>query len=298
MHAAPAAAACYREDGKVTQTQLIIVIIIAVVVIAVVATLVALRLRKKRRIAAMGPEERELYDAERYYRVSVEKARKTLQATQQSWEQRVKDAEDSVKEARRIGYRPLGSLEKVDLFEDHLETPDGAFQLSGGPVSAIVETAEQLATTRQDVLSRAGKEVMRELMAQAGGEGSATHYLLIETPIFVTVRRLRDGDVVKARQFASSINNAAVSTDELARRREEAAAAAQAQLEQVKADMETAVQAANQELERVKANTGRLDAAREAYERIKGAAPAATNSMASMAPPTEDGPQPNEKGAL
>ena len=85
----------------------------------------------------------------------------------------------------------MGSLEKVDLFEDHLETLDGAFQLSGGPVSAIVETAEQLATTRQDVLSRAGKEVMRELMAQAGGEGSATHYLLIETPIFVTVRRLR-----------------------------------------------------------------------------------------------------------
>ncbi|NLE75057.1 MAG: hypothetical protein GX604_10595 [Actinobacteria bacterium] len=292
-----------------TQTQLIIVIVIAVVVIAIIVTLVALRLRKKRRIAAMDPEERELYEAERHYRETVDKARKTLQATQHSWDQRVKDAEESLKEARRIGYRPLGSLEKVDLFEDHLETPDGAFQLSGGPVTAIVETAEQLTATRQDALSRAGKEIMRELSTQAGGEGPSTQYLLIETPIFVTVRRLRDGDVVKARQFASSINSAAASTDELALRRREAADAAQSKLDQVKMDMQAAVQAAQQELDRVKTDTERLDAARQAYQHIKGvaattegpiAAPAAEPAAPTEVPkthPDEKETHPDEKGA-
>ncbi len=281
-----------------TQTQLIIVIVIGVVVVAIVAALVALRIRKKRRIAAMGPEERELYEAERHYRGSVELAQRTLQTTEQSWEQRVKDAESSLKEARRVGYRPLGSIEKVDLFEDHLETPDGAFQLANGPVTAVVETAEQLAATRQDAISRAGKEVLRELMAQAGGEGASTQYLLIETPIFVTVRRLRDGDVVKARQFASSINNAAVSTGELARRREEATTAAQLQLDQAKADMEAAVQAAAEELERVKANTGRLETARREHERISGTAPAAEPVIApqpTAGPPAAE-TQPDKKG--
>lgn len=286
-----------------TQTQLIIVIVVAVVVIAVLVTLVVLRIRKMRRIAAMGPEERELYEAELHYRSSVELAQKTLETTEQTWAQRVKEAEESLKEARRIGYRPLGSLEKVELFEDHLETPEGAFQLANGPVTAVVDTAEQLAATHKEAVSRAGKEILRELMAQAGGgEGASTQYLLIETPIFVTVRRLRDGDVVKARQFASSINNAAISTTELTRRREEATAAARLQLDQVKADMETAVAAARQELERVEANTGRLDAARRAYEAVKGTAGTAFGSAPDSLTPgsasttAEDTTQTFEKG--
>jgi len=248
----------------VTQTQLIILIVIAAVVVVAVVVLVALRLRKRRRIAAMSPEERELYEAERHYRSSVEMAQRTLDTTVQSWDQRIKEAEGSLKEARRIGYRPLGSLEKVDLFEDHLEAPEGAFQLANGPVTAVVETAGQLAATRQEIVSRAGKEVLRDLMTQAGGEGASTHYLLVETPIFVTLRRLRDSDVVQARQFASSINSAATSTADLTRRREEAVAAAQLTLDQIKADKSGAVQASQEELDRVKENTGRLEAARRA----------------------------------
>lgn len=252
-----------------TQNQVLVIVAVSVVIAAALIVLVVLRVRRRRRLAAMSPEERELLEAERHWREAVQRAEKTLEKTQREWEERVREAERSLEEARRIGYRPLGSFDKVELYEDHLETPEGSFQLGNGPVEALVETAEQLSATRQDVLSRISKELLRDLLAQAGGDKSPTYYLVVVTPIFVSIRSVRESDVTRARQFATSINSAASSTAELARRREEAVLQAQQRLDQARADREAAVAAAERELETVKANTARLDAARKAVDALR-----------------------------
>lgn len=255
-----------------SQTQLIILVAVVAALVVILALLIAIRIRSRRRYARMTPEERELLEAERHYRSAVERAEKTLEATRKEWDERVREAEQALQEALRIGYRSLGSMEKVALYEDHIETPEGSFQLANGPVEALVGTAAELAASQQHILSRVSNEVLRDLMARAGGEGGKTYYLLVATPIFVTARRLRDSDVTKARQFASSIVSAASSTAEIARRREEAVALAEQRLEQVKAQRQAAVDAAERELEAVRQNTARLDAARRAVDAIRGQA--------------------------
>jgi hypothetical protein len=252
----------------------VIVIIVAAVVL-VVLLLVAWRgIERRRRVAAMNPRERELYEAEKQHEAAVDLALKTLERTEETWSRRVKKAEDAVAEAHRVGSRPLGSFQKIDLFEDHIVTPEGAFRFENGPVEAVVDTARTLASAREASLSRAGKEVLESLASLGSGpEGMQALYLLVETPIFVTVTEVKADDEVKARQFLHSINSAASSVVSNAEAGRQAIAQAQADLDQTISERDAAVAAAQSELAVVKADTRRIDTARSKIQPPKPSPP-------------------------
>jgi hypothetical protein len=260
------------------------IVVIAIIVVAVAALLIVVwrGVERRRRVAAMGPDEREMYDAERQHQAAVERAQETVERTQETWIPRVKKAEEAVSEAHGIGQRPLGSYGKVDLFEDHVETPQGSQRFGVGQVDALVDNASSLAAGREPALSRAGKEVLQELVARgAGAEGMRALYLLVETPIFVTVVEVKEGDEAKARQFSHSINSAAASVAAVAQEREQALARTQAELDATEAERDAALTAARNELALVKADTRRLDTARA---QVRSPAPPTTSSQGPGTP--------------
>ena len=256
---------------NLSQTAWIIIGIAAVIVIAV-AVYISVRVRRHRWVRAMKPEERELYEAQRQYDADVSRAEQTLRTTRETWDKREKQAEQALVDTQAIGYRPLGTYKKLKLFEDHLEAPEGSFVFGTGTLTATVETAQRLAAARPEAISRAEKEVFRDLMARAGEpEGAKTEYLVIETPTFVSLTSADDG--AKVRQFSSTLAAAAEGRDALLAKRDEAAAAAQAELGATRRDKEAAVQAADAQLEAIRGNKARLDAARQAYDRMNPSPP-------------------------
>ena len=175
----------------------------------------------------------------------------------------MKKAEEAVSEAHRIGSRPLGSFQKLSLYEDHIETPEGAFRFENGPVEAVVDSARNLSSARETALSRAGKEVLQELVSRGSGpEGMQAQYLLIETPIFVTVTEVKPDDEVKARQFLHGVNGAAGSVPSIMQAREQAVTQAQADLDATRAERDAALAAARKEAADVKGDIRRVEAAR------------------------------------
>ncbi len=250
-----------------SNTTIVVLAIVAIVVVAAIAVYVWLWLRKRRRIDEMTPEEREFYEAKRQRDQAIALSEKTLKTTVEAWTAPVKMAEQSLAAAHSIGARPLGSFEKVRLFEDHVETPQGTFRFENGAVEAVVDTAANLARVKEAVLSRADKQVFADFVSRTGRpEGAQALYLVVETPIFVTLIALGTGDEPDARQFSLSVNGAAVSAAGHQASRESAVARAQADLERVLADKAAAVQSAQTELEAVAVDTRRLDAATRAVE--------------------------------
>lgn len=265
---------------------LVLVIVGAVIVIVLVAWL-WVRVSTRRRVAAMGPQERELFEAQRQYEAAVEKAEKTLDIAEQTWMKRVKAAEQAVTEANSIGTRSIGSYRKVKVFEDHVETSSGAFSFENGPVEATVDTASSLMASKQAALSRAGQEVMRRLTdSTLKPEHAKTPYLLVETPVFVDVTEGKTDDDAKLRQFALSMNNASRSMDRIRGIRTETVASADEALTFTRAEAERTIAAAQQELDKVKSNNSRLDAAKAALARL--------HQPASSSP--SDGPPQNASG--
>jgi hypothetical protein len=223
------------------------IVVIAIIVVAVAALLffVWRGMERRRRMAAMGPDERELYEAQKQYEAALHLAQETLERAEETWSRRVKKAEEAVSEARRIGSRPLGSFQKLSLYEDHIETPEGAFRFENGPVEAVVDSARNLASARESALSRAGREVLQELVSRGSGpEGMRALYLLVETPIFVTVTEVKPDDEVKARQFLHGVNGAAGSVPSITQTREQAVAQAQADLDATEAERDASGDAA------------------------------------------------------
>jgi hypothetical protein len=264
------------------------IVVIAIIVVAVAALLffVWRGMERRRRMAAMGPDERELYEAQKQYEAALHLAQETLERAEETWSRRVKKAEEAVSEARRIGSRPLGSFQKLSLYEDHIETPEGAFRFENGPVEAVVDSARNLASARESALSRAGREVLQELVSRGSGpEGMRALYLLVETPIFVTVTEVKPDDEVKARQFLHGVNGAAGSVPSITQTREQAVAQAQADLDATEAERDAALAAARTEMAAVKADTRRVEAAR-AKVRPPGTPPLGSGAGPGAPPPT------------
>lgn len=127
----------------------------------------------------------------------------------------------------------------------------------------MADSARNLASARETALSRAGKEVLQELVSRGSGpEGMQALYLLVETPIFVAVAEVKPDDEVKARQFLHNVNSAAGSVVALRQYRKQAVAQAQADLDVTNAERDAALSAAQKEVAAVKADTRRVDAAR------------------------------------
>lgn len=251
-----------------SQTTLIIIVVAAVVVLLALAIPLTLRLRRRKRIAEMKPEERELYEAQRQFDSDVTRAERTLHSTRETWDKREKEAEQALVDAQSVGYRPLGTYKKLKLFEDHLEAPEGTFAFGTGPVNVTLDSAQRLATVSQEVVSRAGKEVVREFMTKATeASGANAQYLLVDTPIFVNLTPV-DDDAAKARQFSTTLASAAASRDQIMTRRNEIVAAAQAELDATRRDKEVAIGAAEAQLEAVQSDRTRLAAAHETYDRL------------------------------
>lgn len=250
-----------------SQTTLIVLVVVIAVVVAAAAVYAWLLVRKRRALDAMTPEERELRAAKKHHEEAVMLAEKTLQTTVETWKKPLKTAEDALADAHTIGTRPLGSFAKVRLFEDHIETPQGAFRFENGVVDTTVDSARNLVGSKESVLSRAEAGVFQELVARSGRpEGAQTLYLVVETPIFVALIDVDSNDEASARQFSVSVNAAARSAGGHEEARRQAVAQAQGDLDRVRADRQAAVTAAEKELAAVAADTRRLDAANAAVQ--------------------------------
>lgn len=225
--------------------------------------------KHQRMLAAMTPEQRELYEAEKQYKKSVKRAENELWWATYNHSMKVTSAEGALREAQEQGRKHLGSYSgvdgaKVELWQNRVRMPSmdkkvGWWEVpsnlppkehyfEGGPVQATVDTAGNLAVT-----SRAEETV---------GYDARKLYLMIEGSDFASVIQCRPDDGPQVRDLAAKINNAARSIHSVLRGREEAIAQAELELEEARNDR-VGIEAATEQLEVVKNDTKRLDAARE-----------------------------------
>ena len=228
-------------------------------------------------LAAMTPEERELYEAEKEYERSVKQAERELAWKTTKHKAKVWAAEGALKKAREQGRDHLGtywskSYKKVDLWRDRIEVPlpDGSkkeHHFENGSVMATVDTAGNLAVTKTGTLTRwlAYGDTGASLFKKTKKHDTRELYLMIEGPDFVSLVECKPDEGPRVREFAAKINNASKSAHLVSQAREEAIAQAERELEVARKDR-SEIEAATKKLEDTKGRTERLDTARMKVE--------------------------------
>jgi hypothetical protein len=256
---------------------------IVLVLIAVVAGVVWLLYRRDRkrtaRLIAMTGEERELLETTKDHDLDVTQAEATLRGVTKDWDKRVQNAENAEKAQREVQSTrtgPLGSFGSLHLFEDRLEAPAGIVFFAAGPVEATVDTAANLAVTKQGAIARLLAEGVEEgpIFEERQRHEARELFLLLETPMFGSLTESRPEDGAKVRRFAMSINAASQVWANLDQLRDQVVAAVGESLEEVYVGQKEQIAEAEQHLAVVRQDTARLDAARLAVEQPSPKAPA------------------------
>ncbi|MDP9485280.1 MAG: hypothetical protein M3Q49_05725 [Actinomycetota bacterium] len=258
-----------------------------VVIVILIAALVGggaylIKRSRERKLASMTPEQRRLHEADRElnaadkeHKRAVKAAEKELRGAVRSRERLIMLAEFDLAKTRARGKRPLGSYrgEKgatIQLFADHVETPEGQARFEDGSVTATVDTAGNLAVTRRGTITRT------VLLGGIGGiifKKAVRHdtrelYLLIESPNLVSIIQGRPDDGSQVRKFAVQINHASRSYASVLEAHERDVVQAERALRQRKDDR-AAIEAAETKLTAAEGNTARLDEARIEVDRLR-----------------------------
>ena len=229
------------------------IIVILCIVALVVASSVGYHSHRKhqRMLAAMSPEQRELYEAEKEYKKSVKRVERELTWAETARTMKVTVAEASLREAQGAVRKHIGSYsgqdgKKVELYENRIKVPHGGSRANwlgqvehffeSGPVEASVNTAGGL-------------------------------HLQLEGVGFASLIQCNPEDESKVREFALKTNNAFDSIHAMLEARERAVAQARRELEAARNDRAN-IDAAKLKLETVKSDTGRVDAARSKVPEI------------------------------
>ncbi len=250
----------------------IVLIVIAVVTVCALVGVLWLRhyLREKERarVAAMGPEELELYQATKEHALKVLEAKKKLKSLTKDWDKTVRKAEKSLQEARAMGTKKLGSWGPLHLWESRIETKEGTAYFSSGAVTATVAPATE------------------------NGQQQAEQWSLvrIEAPHFTSVVACQAKDVPKAGKFAQKVNEASNSWAASDQQARQAVAAATEQLVKAHSGRLEAVIRAQYELEDVRRDTARIDAAKAAVLSAVSAAAAVPEPAQLVAAAPEPAP--------
>lgn len=213
--------------GKYVYYGAIISPLVAIAGIVMVATWFFMNRTNKKSV--LTPGQIELHEAEKEYARSVKEAAKVHRATIKSLEKVVQQAEKALKVANEMGQRKLAKYQSAIIFEDRLETPQGAALLEDGGLKV---------------------------------EASPSGNLNIIAPGFQSLIEGKPEQFEKARVFAGKIQEAVASFPKMKEEKSHAIARANEELEKAKRDLEIGSAKAQDELAKVKADTGRLDAAR------------------------------------
>jgi hypothetical protein len=249
-------------------TWLIIVIAVAAVTLAG-CTFLFIRYRKeKARIEAMSPEQRELYEAEKEYKVRVEQADRTHQAKVKEWNKHVGSYENALSKAIADGHRCLGSYKGVKLYENCVVTPQGTAYFEKEGVSATADTAGNIAMTQRVTATRliAGGIIGGLIFPKKKAHDSRELYLVVQASSFGSVVECDPEHGPRVRQLANTINNAVLNAASARERRNELIAQAEQSRDSARAEREQNLGSADQELQVIKADTKRLDEARKSLE--------------------------------
>lgn len=233
--------------------------IIVLIVLAVTGALTGYYFYRKhqRMLAAMTPEQRELYEAEREYKKSVKRAESELWWANSKHNLKVTSAEAALRESQKQGQKHLDSYSgidgrKIDLWQNRIRVPQKEHYFENGSVRSRVDTAGNVAITSQD--------------EKTVGYDTRELYLAIEGSGFASTIRCRPDDGPRVRDLAAKISNASLSIHSVLKDREQAIAQARRELEQTRNDR-SGIEAATDELNAAKSDTKRLDAAREQAEK-------------------------------
>lgn len=234
--------------------------------------------KHQRMLAAMSPEQRELYEAEQEYKRelykvekehkrSVAKAERELREATDKHEADVRSAEKTLEKARKQGQDCLGTYQvrdkTVELWQDRVRVPlpdesQKEHHFKDGPVTAKVDTVSNLVMGEQVV-------DIPEI------------YLTIEGPDFASLVKGQPLNGPTAHEFATKINHVSKSFHSVLQAREQAISEAQRKLEAAKDDR-AAIEAATEKLATAR-DTKKLEAARNNTRRVD----AARNKVAETA---------------
>ena len=203
--------------------------IIAVIVIALLGggvgfLLFLLRRKKQQEIAAMSPQERASFEAEKEHKTTV-----------RAWDKQVATANHDFQRLQSQVNQVQGKYSGVRLYENRVETPQGTIYFENGPVEAMADTAGNLAVTQRITLTRlvAGGIVGGIIFPKKKKHDTRELYLLIKSPTLASLVECQPDDGPKVRALATSINNAALSASSRKQARELATTQAQAKLAEV-----------------------------------------------------------------
>lgn len=248
-----------------------------VLVVAIIAAVIIWdRHKTKARIAAMTPEEHDLYEAEREYQKLVSAAASTMAATQRQYDYTIKNAERNLQHAQRVGTNELakysGRTGWVRLHENRIETPQGTALFENGPVIATVDTAGGLYESRRSTFTRvaAGGLLFGPVGAVVGAiakkrtrADARELYLLVESPVWGVLVQCKPDDGARVRDLAMRINAASRNADNARAAHDYAVAQATASLETAR--LNTApLDEAKRMRAAAEADTGQVDRARAA----------------------------------
>jgi hypothetical protein len=232
--------------------------------------------REKARIAAMSPEEKELYDAEREYKSNVKTAQTSLSQTQKAYDKGVKQAEGTLAQTQQVGLRKLkaysGKNGTATLYEHQVVTPSGTADLLDGECKASVDTAGNLTRSSRTTLTRmlVGGALAGPFGALAGGmlkKKNSTDdrelYLLIESPTVGALIQCNPDDGGKVREFATMVNTASRNASNVQQQRTVGIEQATSALHAARGNVQ-ALEEMTTEFAKVQSDTARLDAARTA----------------------------------
>lgn len=208
-------------------------------------------------LAAMSPEQRELYEAEKEHKKAVKQAERELWWANSRYNLKVTSAEADVRGAYKQGQKYLDSYWGlsggiVNLYENRISISHKEYCFENDPVRATVETTGNVSIASQ------GENTV--------GLDTRELYLAVEGSGFASTIQCRPDDGPKVRQLAAKINNASKSIRSVLQGRDQAIAQAQQNLEIVRGDR-AGIEAATQNLEAMKNYTRRLDAARGQVEK-------------------------------
>ncbi len=247
---------------------IIVLIIVAAMGVSAGAFFILRVMKKKRQVQAMSPEQRELYEAEKEYEALVGEAEKGHQKTVKEWDRHVADMERELQRANAIGSKPTGAYKGVKLYNDRIVTPQGTAYFEKEAVSAIADTAGNIAMTQRITLTRlvAGGIIGGLIFPKKKTHDSRELYLLVQAERFGSVTDCDPDHGQKVRQFAMSINNATQHAQSFWESKERTIADAQVKLEAAKANRERGLEEAGQKLQATKGKIQRVESARQAID--------------------------------
>jgi hypothetical protein len=220
-----------------------------------------------------------LRDAEKAHAATVKAARKELARAEKARARAVKEAEAGVRDAERSGEdeiraaeralseagvgRELARYRDLILYDDQIRAPEGPATLTRS-VRALVDAASNL-VQREVAMSRSGSERPSLLAAlQSRARRSRDEpILLLETREFASIAPC-GRDEAAAREFARRVNVAVLNAVGIVRDRSDAVAAAERELEELRARRAAAVARAEWKLSEVEEDTRDVEEARAA----------------------------------